>query len=776
MPSKKEKFTLPLLITKSFTVFPGKKDIAIDAGRDFSVKAINASRDNNSSLILVVSQKDASVDVPTQKDLYEIGTLCRITSYSDMKTYVRVRIMGSTRVKINNVSFDASGFFVADSTKVDDVITDEKKILSLTRNILTSLQNVPNITSNIPRAMMVDLNTHGAEPSELADLLAPYLPLTDEGRQAILEEANVEKRLMIVLSAINEAIEEAKIDNEISKDVAQSTEKQQRDYILREKLRAIKKELGEDVDDASDEDSIRKRLEENPYPDHVKAKVKSELKRYAMMPQASLESSLIMSYIQTLMDVPWYEETKDNDDLENVKKILDEDHYGLTDVKKRIVEYLAVKKMTGNLKAPILCFYGPPGCGKTSLGKSIARSLGRKFFKASLGGISDEAEIRGHRRTYVGSMPGRIISGMKRVGVINPVFLLDEIDKLASSYKGDPASALLEVLDPEQNFAFNDNYLEEPYDLSNVLFICTANYLENIPAPLRDRLELIEVNSYTEHEKVKIAKGFLFKKQLQANGLKNKQISISDETYYHIIQKYTREAGVRELERKIASLMRKVVVDLLSNKDIKKIEVTPEVATKYLGAPIFDNTKKENKPQVGVVTGLAYTQYGGDILPIEVNYFPGKGNLVLTGKLGDVMKESASIAYDYVRSNANRYKIDSKLFADNDIHIHVPEGAVPKDGPSAGVALTTALVSCFTNKAVNNDVAMTGEVTLRGNALPIGGLREKSLAALRSGIKTIIVPKENKKDVDELPKEVKDSVNIVFMNNVDDALKVALMK
>ena len=776
MPSKKEKFTLPLLITKSFTVFPGKKDIAIDAGRDFSVKAINASRDNNSSLILVVSQKDASVDVPTQKDLYEIGTLCRITSYSDMKTYVRVRIMGSARVKINNVSFDAAGFFVADSTKVEDVVTDEKKVLSLTRNILTSLQSVPNITSNIPRALMVDLNTHGAEPNELADILAPYLPLTDEGRQAILEEANVEKRLTLILSTINEAIEEAKIDNEIQKDVAQSTEKQQRDYILREKLRAIKKELGEDVDDASDEDSIRKRLEENPYPDHVKAKVKNELKRYAMMPQASLESSLIMSYIQTIMDVPWYEETKDNDDLENVKKILDEDHYGLTEVKKRIVEYLAVKKMTGNLKAPILCFYGPPGCGKTSLGKSIARSLGRKFFKASLGGISDEAEIRGHRRTYVGSMPGRIISGMKRVGVINPVFLLDEIDKLASSYKGDPASALLEVLDPEQNFAFNDNYLEEPYDLSNVLFICTANYLENIPAPLRDRLELIEVNSYTEHEKVKIAKGFLFKKQLQANGLKAKQISIPDETYYHLIQKYTREAGVRELERKIASLMRKVVVDILSNKDVKKIEVTPELATKYLGAPLFDNTKKEAKPQVGVVTGLAYTQYGGDILPIEVNYFPGKGNLVLTGKLGEVMKESASIAFDYVRSNANRYKIDSKLFADNDIHIHVPEGAVPKDGPSAGVALTTALVSCFTNTAVSNDVAMTGEVTLRGNALPIGGLREKSLAALRSGIKTIIVPQENKKDVDELPKEVKDAVNIIFMSHVDDALKIALVK
>ena len=776
MPSKKETFTLPLLITKSFTVFPGKKDIAIDAGRDFSIKAINASRDNNSSLILVVAQKDSAIDVPTQKDLYEVGTLCRITSYSDMKTYVRVRIMGSARVHINNVSFDASGYFVADSSKLEDVIGDDRKIVALTKAIITSLQNVPQITSSIPRTALVELNTKGADPVELADFLAPYLPLTDEGRQILLQETNVEKRLTFVLQAINDAIEEAKIDNEISKDVAQSTEKQQRDYILREKLRAIKKELGEDAESQDDEDSIKQRLENNPYPDHVKAKVKNELKRYSMMPQASLESSLIMSYIQTLMDVPWYEETKDNDDIENVKKILDEDHYGLVDVKKRIVEYLAVKKMTGNLKAPILCFYGPPGCGKTSLGKSIARALGRKFFKASLGGISDEAEIRGHRRTYVGSMPGRIISGMKRVGVTNPVFLLDEVDKLASSYKGDPASALLEVLDPEQNFAFNDNYLEEPYDLSNVLFICTANYLENIPAPLRDRLELIEVNSYTEFEKVKIAKGFLYKKQLEANGLKPRQISISDESYHYVIEKYTREAGVRELERKIASLMRKAVVELLSNKELKKIEITPEVVTKYLGAPLFDNTKKEKKPQIGVVTGLAYTQFGGDILPIEVNYFPGKGNLVLTGKLGDVMKESASIAYDYVRSNANKYKIDSKLFADNDIHIHVPEGAVPKDGPSAGVALTTAIVSCFTNTPVNNDVAMTGEVTLRGNALPIGGLREKSLAALRSGIKTIIVPCENKKDVTELPKEVKEGINIVYMNTVDDALKIALLK
>ena len=493
-----------------------------------------------------------------------------------------------------------------------------------------------------------------------------------------------------------------------------------------------------------------------------------------MMPQASLESSLSMSYIQTLLDVPWYQKTEDNDDLKNVRKILDEDHFGLTKVKERIVEYLAVKKMTGNLKAPILCFYGPPGCGKTSLGKSIAKALGRKFFKASLGGISDEAEIRGHRRTYVGSMPGRIIQGMRRAQVVNPVFLLDEVDKLASSYKGDPASALLEVLDPEQNIAFNDNYLEEPYDLSNVLFICTANYLENIPAPLRDRLELIEVNSYTELEKIQIAKHFLFKKQLEANGLIAKQISISDEAYKYIIEKYTMEAGVRDLERKIATIMRKIVVELLSNKDTEKIHVTPKLVEKYLGVPLFENTKKEKTEQIGVVTGLAYTEFGGDILPIEVTYFPGKGGLVLTGKLGDVMKESASIALDYVKANAKKYGIDSKIFAENDIHIHVPEGAVPKDGPSAGVAITTAIISCLSNKPVDNNVAMTGEVTLRGRALPIGGLREKSLAALRSGIKTIIVPKENKRAVDELPKEVKEGLNIVFMDNVDDAVKVAI--
>jgi len=772
---KKVKMTLPLLITKSFTLFPGTENERIDAGRDFSIKAIQASREENTSLLVIVSQKDNKVVTPTEKDIYRVGTLSRITTYTEKKNFVSVHVNGSSRVQINNVSFDQRGFFVADVEIIEDVIVSDKQVLSLVKDITHALVNLPRITNSMPRTATASLTTHGANPGEFADLLAPYLFLNDEQRQNILEAKTVDDRLALVLESLRLTVLESQVDNEISNDVSKSTEKQQREYILHEKMKAIKKELGED-ENGDDEDSILKKLEENPYPEHVKAKVKSELKRFSMMPQASLESSLIMSYIKTLMDVPWYQESTDNDDLENVQKILDEDHYGLDKVKKRIVEYLAVKKMTGSLKAPILCFYGPPGCGKTSLGKSIARALGRKFFKASLGGISDEAEIRGHRRTYVGSMPGRIIAGMKRVGVINPVFLLDEVDKLASSYKGDPASAMLEVLDPEQNFAFNDNYLEEPYDLSKVLFIATANYLENIPAPLRDRLELIEVNSYTELEKVKIAKNFLLKKQIAANGLTAKQISFSDEAYTFIIQKYTREAGVRELERYIASICRKVVVELLNNKEVHKVRVTPKLVEQYLGKPIFIYTNKVENQQVGVVTGLAYTQAGGDILPLEVTTFKGKGNLILTGKLGDVMKESATIALSYVRANANKYGIKPEVFQEQDFHIHFPEGAVPKDGPSAGVAITTGIVSCLTSTKVDNNVAMTGEVTLRGNALPIGGLREKTMAALRAGIKTVIVPRQNEKDISELPEEVRSALNIVFMDKADDALKIALVK
>ena len=494
-----------------------------------------------------------------------------------------------------------------------------------------------------------------------------------------------------------------------------------------------------------------------------------------MMPQGSLESSLISDYIDILLSVPRFEETEDNNDIKHAQDVLDEDHYGLKKVKERIIEYLAVKKFKGNLKAPILCFYGPPGCGKTSLSRSIARALGRKFIKCSLGGVSDEAEIRGHRRTYVGSRPGRIINSLRKVKVNNPVFLLDEIDKLGrDSFKGDPSSALLEVLDPEQNKEFNDNYLEVNYDLSNVLFICTANNIENIPAPLLDRLELIHVPSYTAIDKLYIAKDFLIKKELEANGLKENSIKFDDDAIYYIIDRYTREAGVRSLERCIASVIRKVIVEKVSEGSDGNFDVTiaEKDINKYLGVEPFDSATKEKGKQIGVVTGLAYTDYGGDILPIEVNYFTGKGRLVLTGKLGDVMKESCEIALDYVKANAEKYHIDSKIFENNDIHVHVPEGAIPKDGPSAGVAITCAIISALSKIPVSGDIAMTGEVTLRGNALPIGGLREKSLAAMRSGIKKIIIPDGNKHNVTELPKEVTDKLKIVFMKNVDDACKV----
>ena len=613
------------------------------------------------------------------------------------------------------------------------------------------------------------------DAASLCYILASNLQGSTEEKQAILECNNVNSLMEKIVLLLSGEQTKAQIEENIANSVRESSEKQQKEYFLREKLKAIKKELGENTDGNSPE-SILEKVENNPYPENIKKKVKSELNKFDMMPQGSLEAALIQSYLDVLLSIPWWEKTEDDEDLNHVEQILDEDHYGLEIPKKRIIEYLAIKKLTGNLKSPILCFYGPPGTGKTSLGKSIARALGRKFFKASLGGISDEAEIRGHRRTYVGSLPGRIIQGMRKAGVTNPVFLLDEVDKLASSYKGDPASALLEVLDPEQNIQFNDNYVEEPYDLSDVLFICTANYLENIPGPLRDRLELIQLSSYTEIEKMHIVKEHLIKKQIALNGLKEEQVEFEDDAIRFIIRSYTREAGVRELERKIASCLRKIAVNFVKDPNIGKTVVNVSKVREFLGVPIFEDSHKEKEPQVGVVTGLAYTEDGGDILPIEVNFFKGKGALILTGHLGDVMKESANIALDYVKSNAELFQIDPELFANNDIHIHVPEGAVPKDGPSAGVAMTCAIISCLSKRPVSPDVAMTGEVTLRGQALPIGGLREKSLAALRSGIKAIMVPKENKKDVEELPQEVKDSLRIEYMTSVEDAVKFCMVK
>ncbi len=771
-PSSKS-IRLPLLIARALVLFPSLSE-EIDVGRAFSVAAVEESVNRTNSLILIVSQKEEGTEEPNSESIFSVGTLARIVSTSPSNGSVRIRVVGSKRAQLDDIEFQ-DGSYYALGTILEDESTDPAEEMNLAKKIVDSVSNSRVFSSSVPRSALNQLGK-AIKPEDVCDLLANYLPLSLSQRQAVLEEINLIKRLNLILGYIGEAEQSAELENRLAQRVRESSDRAQKEYLLREKLKAIKQELGEDTSSQHSEESIRERLENNPYPENVKNKVLSELRRYEMMPESSLEASLIMSYIETIMNVPWYQSTEDDEDLEKVRQILDEDHYGLEKVKKRIVEYLAVKKMTGNLKAPILCFYGPPGCGKMSLGRSIARSLGRKFFKAALGGISDEAEIRGHRRTYVGSMPGRIIQGMNKVGVTNPVFLLDEIDKVGGqNYRGDPSSALLEVLDPEQNFAFNDNYLEEPYDLSNVLFIATANYLANVPAPLRDRLELIEVPSYTELEKIKIANGFLIPKQVKANGLNPEDIAFSEEAIKEIIEHYTMEAGVRQLERLIASIVRKVIVELLTNPDLPKpVQIGPEEVIRHLGVEIFEGTKKEKEDQVGVVTGLAYTEFGGDILPIEVTYFSGKGGLVLTGKLGDVMKESATIALDYVRANANRYGINPDLFKDNDIHIHVPEGAVPKDGPSAGVAMTLAVISCLTGAPVDANVAMTGEVTLRGKALPIGGLREKSLAALRSGIKTIIVPEDNRKDVSELPQEVKDNLKIVFMKCVDDAIAVAL--
>ncbi|MCQ2753299.1 MAG: endopeptidase La [Bacilli bacterium] len=767
-----DKITLPVLITRGLVVFP-YNPCSIEAARDFSMKAIDASRKEADSLLLVVVQKDPTTDKPGKDEVYQVGSLCRIVSFLDQKRFYRIKVNCTKRVKILDMQM-SNGMYVASALPLDDERGNNREEMVLVKDMLSELQRSPELRMSIPPQLIMALSKP-MDAIEFGNILASTLPMSVDQRQDILATDNVNERLMKIYKVINKEKEIANIDQKIQKEVRDSMDKSQKDYILREKLRQIHKELGDNQEEGQ---SLLERLEKNPYPEHIKAKVKAEYRRYEMMPQASLESSLIKQYIDTLMEIPWYQKTEDNDDLKNAQKILDEDHYGLTKVKERIIEYLAVKKMTGNLKAPILCFYGAPGVGKTSLGKSIARALGRKFFKASLGGISDEAEIRGHRRTYVGSMPGRIIAGMKRCGVRNPVFLLDEVDKISQTFKGDPASALLEVLDPEQNFAFNDNYVEEPYDLSDVLFIATANYIENVPAPLRDRLEIIELSSYTELEKIQIAKHFLVKKELKANGMKEDQVTFKDDAIKYIINHYTMEAGVRNLERAIAKIIRKVIVEIFNSGKKKTQKKTIEIkdVKTYLGVELFQELAKEKKHQVGVVTGLAYTQYGGSTLPIEVNYFPGKGNLVLTGKLGDVMKESASIALDYVKANAKRYGIDFKLFQNNDVHIHFPEGAIPKDGPSAGVAITIAIISCFSNKKVSCDVAMTGEVNLRGSALPIGGLREKSLAALRSGIHTIIVPKGNARDVSELPDEVKKNLKIVYMECVDDAMKHALIK
>ena len=763
---------LPLVCTRGVVVFPNQ-EVIIDVGREKSTRAVEEAQEKYESQVVLVAQRDLALEEPDVNDVYSYGTLCQIKHIRRMDGYLRVKFRGMQRVELHTIINDDTLMSVTAEVKTD-IAQDPMEEVALVRKIAKQFEEIEAVSQTIPKEMINEL-AKGVSAPVLSDQIAQLFPFTLEKRQELLETLGVNERLYLILQEIESEKELSQIENKINDKVKTRIEESQKEYYLREKMRAIKEELGDVPDTDKDVDAIRKRLEENPYPDSIKDKIRDELSRYEMLPAASGETGVIKTYIDWMMDLPWWQESRDNEDLNLASEILDADHYGLEKIKERILEYLAVKQMTNSLRAPIICLVGPPGVGKTSLAKSVARALDRKFVKISLGGVKDESEIRGHRRTYLGSMPGRFIQAMKKAGTVNPVFLIDEIDKMASDYKGDPASAMLEVLDPEQNSLFSDHYIEEPYDLSKVLFIATANYLENIPNALRDRLEIIELSSYTELEKIEIAKRHLVPKQIKENGLKTSQLKIDDEMISFLIRYYTRESGVRQLERVIATVCRKSVLAIL--KDNKRsIKVTKKLVKEWLGHEKFEYGKRETKDQIGTVTGLAYTSFGGDVLQVEGNHFEGKGKLVITGQLGDVMKESATIAYDYVRANAKKYKIQPEVFEKNDIHIHVPEGAVPKDGPSAGVTLTTALVSSLSDTPVKANLAMTGEVTLRGNVLPIGGLKEKSMAAHRCGITTIVIPKANVKDLDDVPATVKESVNFVPVERVSQVLDVALVK
>lgn len=762
---------VPLLCTRGAIVFPSQ-ELTVEVGRKASIDAVERTNIDN-SLIFIVSQKDISIEHPGEEDIFEYGTLSSIKNFRRKEeNHYRVIFQGKKVGRILS-HFQQDGVNFVEVEVCEDLPCDEVELDILSGKVINELSSmVKNINTNPSLIKIFERLKGDVTPNEVAYIYGQYFLTSLDERQTLISENDPKERLLKILEVIYQNKNREKVEEHLNEIVKERIEENQKDFYLREKLKAIKEELNDTA--MSDIDELKEKVENNPYPESIKNRVREELKHYEMMPSSSSEAAIIRSYLEWLINIPWYQKSIDNDDLELASKILDEDHYGLEKVKERILEYLAVKQMTHSLKSPIICLVGPPGVGKTSLARSIARALNRNFVKISLGGVKDEAEIRGHRKTYIGSMPGRIIQGMKKAQVTNPVFLIDEIDKMASDYKGDPASAMLEVLDPEQNFAFSDHYIEETYDLSDVLFIATANYIENIPAALKDRLEIINLSSYTEIEKLNIVKEHLIAKQVKNNGLKPSQFVIDDNMILYLIRHYTREAGVRQLERVIGSLCRKTVLAIL--KDHKRsIKITKKRVNEWLGHELFEYGNMEKQDQVGVVTGLAYTSFGGDILPIEVNYFEGKGQLVVTGQLGDVMQESTKIALDYIKANVKKYHIDPKFFETHDIHIHVPEGAVPKDGPSAGVTLTTAIISAITKKAVKADIAMTGEVTLRGNVLAIGGLKEKSLAAHRSGIDTIFFPKANIKDLDEVPDLVKETIKFIPVDTVDQVVKGAFV-
>ena len=753
--------SLPLLATRGLITFPKFKS-SIDVGRTTSMNAIHLSIDKYENKIIVVSQKNSFIDkIDNSDDLFNVGTLATIKIDKPLNDNngLRVEISGISRVKIKKVSISSEILKVDDYDELLDIYDDEVKINNMKHKLFRQLEETISTSFEIPKAVLVELSNSSS--SELADVIGQYMPLDINKRQTLLETTNVFKRLELASTYVTEEKEINKIEKTLDKNVKDTLDEQQREFLLRERLKAIKEQLGEISSKTSEIDDYAKKIKEGKYPKYVVDVIEKEIKRYESMPPISAEANVSKAYIETILDLPWWQKTKDNENILEAKKILDEHHYGLEKVKERIIEYLAIKSNTKSSTTPIITLVGPPGIGKTSMVKSIAKALDRKYVKISLGGVKDESEIRGHRRTYVGAMPGKIVKAIQKSGVVNPLILLDEIDKMSSDYKGDPTSAMLEVLDPEQNKSFQDHYLELEYDLSNVIFVATANYFKDIPSPLLDRVELIELSSYTELEKIEIAKKHLIPNVIKESGLKRSQFKVSDKILLQIIRKYTLEAGVRDLKRTLDKIARKLVVKKLTSSIDNLYTLTETRIREFLGPEKIEYEKLGKKSHIGTVTGLAYTSYGGSILPIEVTIFPGEGNLKLTGQLKDVMKESASIALGFVKANADKFKIDFEQFKKNDIHIHVPEGAVPKDGPSAGVTFTTALISALTNTPIPQKIGMTGEITLRGHVLEIGGLKEKSISALRSGIETIFIPKTNIKNLEDLPKEVTESLKII---------------
>ncbi|EGT4249915.1 TPA: endopeptidase La [Clostridioides difficile] len=769
---------LPLIPLRGLAIFP-YMILNFDIGREISLKALDQAM-MDEELIFLTSQKEAEVDEPGEEDFYHVGTICKVKQMIKLPgDTVRVLVEGVSRGRVKKIEQE-DGYFravieeiVFDSDNLDS--ETEVEIEAFVRNVFDAFEEYINIGNRVSPEILISL-ADIEDVDRFIDTIAANIYLKSSQKQEILEEFDIRKRLELIYSILLEEIDILKIEKKITLRVKKQMNKVQKEYYLREQLKAIQKELGEEEDINSEADEYREKLKKIKAPKTTKEKIEKEIDKFSKISSMSPDVSVSRNYLDTIFSLPWNKETKDKLDITKAKDILDEDHYGLEKVKERILEYLAIRTLAKSLKGPIICLVGPPGTGKTSIVKSIARALNRKFVRISLGGVRDEAEIRGHRRTYVGSIPGRIINGVKEAQTKNPVFLFDEIDKMAADYKGDPASAMLEVLDPEQNKDFVDHYLEIPFDLSKILFVTTANSLSNIPRPLLDRMEVIEVSGYIEEEKLNIAKKYLLPKQIKEHALKENFIKIDDETLRSIINHYTREAGVRTLERTIGKICRKVAKKYVEDPTLEEVVINKSDLETYLGKDMFKYQLAEVNPQIGLVNGLAWTEVGGVTLEVEVNVLKGKGEIVLTGKLGDVMKESAKTGISYIRSIVDKFDIDPEFYKTNDIHIHIPEGAVPKDGPSAGITIALAVISAITKRPVPGNIAMTGEITLRGRVLAVGGVKEKLLAAHRAGITKVLIPKECEADLDEIPENVKEKMEFVLVEHMDEVLEQALLK